>query len=59
MQLRFQTSKIILDFKKASNSAFKLLTLKIINIYILKTRVKHNIETGETEIKAALNKYVS
>lgn len=49
----------MLDFKKASNSAFKLLTLKIINIYILKTRVKHNTETGETEIKAALNKYIS
>lgn len=37
MQLRFQMSKIMLDFKKATNSIFKLLILKITKIYIYKT----------------------
>lgn len=37
MQLRFQMSKIMLDFKKANNSIFKLLILKITKIYIYKT----------------------
>lgn len=37
MQLSFQMSKFRLDFKKASNSIFKLLILKITKIYVYKT----------------------
>lgn len=35
LQLRFQMSKVMLDFKKANSSIFKLLTLKITKIYAL------------------------
>lgn len=36
MQLRFYMSKNMLDFKKASNSIYKLFTLKITKIYSYK-----------------------
>lgn len=62
MQLRFQMSKIMLDFKKANNSIFKLLILKITKIYIYKTEkgvTGKSHRNRRTETKAPLTKYIS